>query len=117
MPGWRLGGRRDNVPKILRCFSICYRALLLLYPAHLREAYGAEMASVFDQLLWTEWRSRGLRGVATTGCRAIGEVFTVAIPGQLMSDWMIAASLSLVITSGVLMLLVGIMMWPRYRFL
>jgi len=75
------------------------------------------MANVFDQLLWTEWTRRGVRGVAATGCRAIGELFTVAIPGQLTSEWMIAASLSLVITSGVLALLVGIMMWPRYRFL
>jgi hypothetical protein len=105
------------VPKILRYFSVCYRALLVLYPSHLREAYGGEMAKVFDQLLWTEWTSRGARGVAATGWRAIGELFTVAIPGHLMSEWMIAAGLSLVITSGVLALLVGVMMWPRYRFL
>jgi hypothetical protein len=75
------------------------------------------MSSVFDQLLWKEWRSRGARGVAATGCRAIGELFTVAIPGRLVNEWMIAAGLSLVITSGVLALLVGIMMWPRYKFL
>jgi hypothetical protein len=103
--------------RILRYLSLCYRALLWLYPADLRNAYGRDMANVFDQLLRTEWQRRGTRGVTATGCRAIGEVFTVAIPERLMSDRMIAAGLSLVITSGVLALLVGIMMWPRYKFL
>jgi hypothetical protein len=90
--------------------------LLWLYPPELRRAYGKDMANVFEQLLRREWMNRGARGVAVTGCRAIGELFTVAIPGQLTSEWMIAAGLSLVITSGILGLLVGIMMWPRYRF-
>ena len=94
----------------------CYCALLWLYPPDLRDAYGRDMANVFEQLLCTEWKKRGARGIAATGCRAICELFTVAIPMQLTSDWMIAAGLSLVITSGVLALLVGIMMWPRYRF-
>jgi hypothetical protein len=105
------------MPIIIRYLSLCYRALLCLYPAELRSGYGAEMANVFEQLLRTEWQRRGARGVAATGCRAIGELFTVAIPGRLMSDAMIAAGLSLVITCGVLALLVGIMMWPRYKFL
>ena len=104
------------MPKTLQFILSCYRALLWLYPAHLRDAYGQDMVHVFEQVLRTEFRKRGSRGVTATGCRAIGEVFTVAIPGWLMSDWMIAAGLSLVITSGVLALLVGIMMWPRYRF-
>ena len=103
--------------RILRYLSLCYRVLLWLYPAELRSVYGADMAYVFEQLLRTEWQRRGARGVAVTGCRAVGELFTVAIPGRLMSDGMIAAGLSLVITSGVLALLVGIMMWPRYKFL
>jgi hypothetical protein len=104
------------VPKTLHYVLACYRALLWLYPPDLRNAYGKDMENIFEQLLRTEWTNRGARGVAATGCRAFGELFTVAIPRQLMSDWMIAAGLSLVITSGVLALLVGIMMWPRYRF-
>jgi hypothetical protein len=104
------------VPRFLQYILFCYRALLWLYPQDLRNAYGQDMANVFEELLRTEWTKRGNRGVASAGCRAIGELFTVAIPGQLMSDRMIAAGLSLVITSGVLALLVGIMMWPRYRF-
>lgn len=105
------------MPGVIQYLSLCYRALLCLYPAELRSAYGADMANVFEQILRTEWQRRGTRGVAATGCRAIGELFTVAIPGRLMSEAMIAAGLSLVITSGVLALLVGIMMWPRYKFL
>jgi hypothetical protein len=101
----------------LRYLSACYRALLWLYPRHLREAYGADMAAVFDQLLRREYRKRGVRGVAGTICRAIGELFSVAIPAHLMSEWVISASLSLLINSAILVLLVAIMMWPRYKFL
>jgi hypothetical protein len=98
------------MPKTLQYFLSCYRALLWLYPRDLRHAYGNDMADVFKQLLWTEWTSRGMRGVAAAGRRAIGEVITVAIPSHLVSDWMIATGLSLVITSGVLASLVGVMM-------
>ena len=98
------------MPKTLQYVLGCYRALLWLYPPDLRHAYGNDMADVFNQLLWAEWRSRGMRGVAAAGCCAIGEVFTIAIPGQLVSDWMITTGLSIVITSGVLASLVGVMM-------
>jgi hypothetical protein len=98
------------MPKTLQYVLSCYRALLWLYPPDLRQAYGNDMADVFKQLLWAEWTSRGMRGVASAGRRAIGEVFTIAIPGQFVSDWMIAAGLSLVVTSGVLASLVGVMM-------
>jgi hypothetical protein len=104
------------MPKALQYLSVSYRALLWLYPSDLRDAYGQDMANIFEQQLWTEWTKRGTRGVAAAGCRAFCELFTVAIPRRLMSDRVIAAGLSLVITSGVLALLVGIMMWPRYRF-
>jgi hypothetical protein len=104
------------VPKTLQYLAASYQAMLWLYPSELRDAYGQDMANVFEQILKSEWTKRGPRGVATAACRAVGELFTVAIPMRLMSDRMIAAGLSLVITSGVLALLVGIMMWPRYRF-
>jgi hypothetical protein len=98
------------MPKTLEYVVSCYRVLLWLYPPDLRQAYGNDMADVFKQLLWAEWTSRGIRGVAVAGRRAIGEVFTIAIPRQLVSDWMIATGVSLVITSGVLASLVGVMM-------
>src|ERR1017187_436713 len=103
--------------KILQHLSDCYRAMLWLYPSDLREAYGKDMANVFEQLLRTEWMRRGTRGVAATSCRAMGELFTVAVPGHMRSDWIIAAGLSLVINAGILALLLAIMMWPRYKFL
>jgi hypothetical protein len=98
------------MPRTLEYVLSCYRVLLWLYPPDLRHAYGNDMAEVFKQLLWAEWRSRGMRGVAGAGRRAISEVFTIAIPGLIVSDWMITTGLSLVITSGVLASLVGVMM-------
>jgi len=86
----------------------CYRALLWLYPSDLRHRYGRDMTDIFEQVLRSEWARRGMRGVAATGCRAIGELLTIAIPGQLASEWMIATSLLLALNSAVLALLAGI---------
>jgi hypothetical protein len=103
------------MPKCVRYVLACYRSLLWLYPPGLRREYGSEMAEVFGQLLLVEWTRRGKPGVAAAGFRALGEVFTVAIPGQLSSDWVILACLSLAINSGVLGLLVGVIMYRRNR--
>jgi hypothetical protein len=103
------------MPKSLLYVLACYRNLLWLYPPDLRREYGSEMVEVFSQILLVEWTRRGKRGVATAGCRALGEVFTVAIPGHLSSDWLIVACISLMINSGVLGLLVGVMMYRRSR--
>jgi hypothetical protein len=103
------------MPKSLHCLLACYRTLLWLYPPDLRHEYGNEMLDVFSQILSVEWTRRGKLGVAAAGCRALGEVFTVAIPGHLSSDWLIVACLSLMINSGVLGLLVAVMMFRRSR--
>ncbi|HEU5022397.1 MAG TPA: hypothetical protein VFT60_10910 [Bryobacteraceae bacterium] len=94
----------------------CYRTLLWLYPSELRRAYGRDMADVFERALDAEWRRRGRWGVVGMGLRAASEVFTVAIPGHLMNEWLIAGGLSLVINSGILALLVGIMTSPPEYF-
>ena len=94
----------------LRCCAACYRALLGLYPAKLRRAYGKEMSDVFIQVLEAEWRMRGMRGVAAAGVRAVVEFFFVAVPVHIVSDWMIAGSLSLAITSGIFGSLIAVMM-------
>jgi hypothetical protein len=101
------------MPKSLRYVLACYRALLWLYPPDLRREYGSEMIDVFSQVLFVEWTRRGKRGAAAVGSRALGEVFTVAIPGHLSSDWLIVACLSLIINSGILGLLVAVMMFRR----
>ncbi|SPE32578.1 hypothetical protein SBA3_190004 [Candidatus Sulfopaludibacter sp. SbA3] len=79
------------MPKTLQYVLRCYRALLWLYPPDLRRTYGNDIAGVFGQLLCAEcaeWKSRGM---------------------------MITASPSLVITSGVLGTLVGVMMSRHCR--
>jgi len=85
-----------------------YRLLLWLYPAGLRRDYGEEMAAVFTQLLSTEKTTCGRAAIV---CRALGEVLTVALPCHIARERVIAAGLSLVITSAVLGSLVRIMMY------
>ncbi|HVW09218.1 MAG TPA: hypothetical protein VHC90_11590 [Bryobacteraceae bacterium] len=97
------------MPRYLRYLSFCYRAVLRLYPADLRLPYGDEMTMAFQQFVRDEYARAGVRGIARASGYAFREFFTVALPRHLMSDWLIAASLSLVITSGVLGSLVGIM--------
>jgi hypothetical protein len=95
--------------RYLNHLAACYRVTLRLYPSQLRTGYGDEMAADFQRLIHDAYRRRGGRAVARISVRAFGEFFTVALPGHLVSDWFIAASLSFVITSSVLGLLVGIM--------
>ncbi|HWF07053.1 MAG TPA: hypothetical protein VG297_01250 [Bryobacteraceae bacterium] len=97
------------MPRFLKYLADCYRLSLRLYPGGLRASYGDEMASDFEQLIHDEYARRGARGVARASLRAFREFFTVALPRHLVSDWLIAASLSVVITSGILGSLVGIM--------
>jgi hypothetical protein len=98
------------MPRALGCLSFFYGVLLRLFPADLRTVYGGEMANIFSHLVHDEYRRRGAVGVACVSARAFGEFFTVALPRHLASDWLISASLSLIITSSVLGLLVGVMM-------
>jgi hypothetical protein len=98
------------MPRYLGFVSFWYRMLLRLYPADLRTHYGDEMTAVFGQFLRDTHVRAGRRGVALACARAFGEFFTVALPRHLTSDWLIAASLSLVLTIGILGSLVGVMM-------
>ncbi len=98
------------MPRYIESVSFCYRVLLRLYPMELRGRYGDEMTAVFGQSLRDAYVRSGRRGAALACARAFGEFFTVALPRHLTSDWLIAASLSLVITTGILGSLVGVMM-------
>jgi hypothetical protein len=97
------------MPRYFEYLAFCYRMILRLYPAELRTHYGDEMTAVFQQVIRYEYGRAGTRGVARASAHAFGEFFTVALPRHLVSEWVIAASLSLVITSGVLGSLVGLM--------
>ncbi len=97
------------MPRYIEYLALCYRMFLRLYPAELRMHYGDEMAAVFQQFIRDEYGRAGARGVARASAHAFGEFFIVALPRHLVSEWVIAASLSLVITSIVLGTLVGIM--------
>jgi hypothetical protein len=111
------------MPKTLQYVLACYRALLWLYPAELRTVYGCEMVDVFERQLWSEWTSRGSCGVLVTAYYAIRELFTIALPGQLLNQRMIAPGLSLVITSAMLASLVAMLQdralaqWINHKFL
>jgi hypothetical protein len=97
------------MPRYLRYLLLGYSLLLRLYPAELRRPYGSEMTSAFHQFIRDEYSRAGNTGVALAAARAFGEFFTIAVPRHLVSDWLIAASLSLLITSGILGSLVGVM--------
>ena len=98
------------MPRYIESLSFCYRLLLRLYPAELRGHYGDEMTAVFGQSLRDAYVRAGRRGATLACARAFGEFFTVALPRHLTSDWLIAVSLSLLITTGILGSLVGVMM-------
>jgi hypothetical protein len=97
------------MPRYLDFATVCYGMLVRLFPAEFRTAYGDEMMAVFGQFVRDEYVRAGWRGAALACAHSFGEFFTVALPRHLVSEWLIAASLSLVITSGVLGSLVGVM--------
>jgi hypothetical protein len=92
------------MPKTLQYVLACYRVLLWLYPADLRRVYGKEMTAVFEEVLRQQWTDHGVRGLVASGSRAFTELLTVAIPGQLVSEWMMIVGLSLAINLGVIVL-------------
>jgi hypothetical protein len=48
--------------------------------------------------------------------QAVGELFTIALPGQILRERMIAPSLSLLVTSAVLGLLEALLHHKGYRW-
>ncbi|MCU1325368.1 MAG: hypothetical protein JWN34_738 [Bryobacterales bacterium] len=85
------------MPKLLHCLSRCYRATLWLYPPDLRREHGDEMAAAFSALLADQSAQRGWRGVIQAALCAGKEILTVAVPGQLASEWMAATTLLLAV--------------------
>jgi hypothetical protein len=88
----------DLMPAALRASCFAYRMLLVLYPAELRQRFGEEMIEVFRDQFRDQWMRRpiGCMRVAFVACR---EIFSVALPSQLQSSVVIAATLSFMSSS------------------
>ena len=80
-----------------------YKMLLFTYPSDFRLRFESEMVTTFSDLICGEWKHNGLAGVARVWWSAVGEVFSVAVPLQLRSPIVIAASLSLLLSIALFM--------------
>jgi hypothetical protein len=80
-----------------------YKMLLFAYPSDFRLRFGNEMLTTFSDLMCGEWEHSGLSGIARVWRSAVGEVFSVAVPLQLRSPIVIAASLSLLLSIALFM--------------
>ena len=76
-----------------------YRWLLVFYPRELRERYGAEMMLAFNLQMRDAWKRRGTLGATRVGLSAAWEIVSVAAPLQLRNPAVIAAALSFVCSS------------------
>lgn len=63
-----------------------YRLLTYLYPPEIRRRWQAEMTETFVLELADAVRRQGWRGVAGVWCRALAEVFRIALPLQFARD-------------------------------
>jgi len=59
-----------------------YSLFLALYPAWLRNTYGAEMIQVFGEDLEDSYRTRGLPGAAAVWYRSLKELIRIALPAR-----------------------------------
>jgi len=87
------------MPTVLK---LCWRAYdysLRLYPAALRETFGAAMSEVFRRQTLDAWMEGGpLQALQVIGC-AFTELFTVALPALTRSPVVMAGAISFVCNS------------------
>lgn len=67
----------------VRVFCACYSALFILYNRRLREAYGQEIVDVLRDQMLDALNENGKTGPLLPAGRALGELFTIAIPSRL----------------------------------
>jgi len=79
--------------------SRAYRALLILYPADLRETFGADMTGVFEDQLSDAWKESGPAGVMRVWLYVAHELFFIALPAQLAAPIIVVPTLSLLSNS------------------
>jgi hypothetical protein len=82
-----------------RASCAVYKMLLFAYPGDVRRRFGSEMITTFSEQMRGEWEQKGVPGIVRVWRFALGEVFSVAVPLQLRSPIVIAASLSLLLSS------------------
>jgi hypothetical protein len=93
----------------VRVSCTLYKMLLFAYPSDFRLRFENEMVTTFSDLICGEWKHNGLPGVARVWRSAVGEVFSVAVPLQLRSPIVIAASVSVVLSIALFMAVVQAM--------
>ena len=83
---------------VVRVSVWVYRGLLVMYPRELRARFAADMAEVFEDWLRESAKAHGPSAVAAVWSTALAEL-AVALPAGLEPNVIIAAGLSLVVSS------------------
>jgi hypothetical protein len=89
---------------IVRLSRSTYTALLYFYPRELRQEFGGEMAELFTALLCDAIADRGPVGIIPPWRSALAELFTVAVPLRLASNAVMAAAISFLASSALVLL-------------
>jgi hypothetical protein len=84
--------------RLLESSARIYRRLLLLYPEDLRRDFGEEMVLAFIDDLDEAWINARIGGVARMWWYAIGELITVAMPGQQSNPCVVVPAVSFLFT-------------------
>jgi len=87
------------MPNAIQLNRFAFSVLLAFYPCELRQRYGAEMMLVLSDQTQEEWKRSGILGVTRVWLTAGWEVICVAAPLQLRNPSVIAAALSFVCSS------------------
>jgi hypothetical protein len=76
-----------------------YQKLLFLYPAELRREFGDEMTLAFADDLESAWGDARVAGVIQIWRYALGELLTVALPGQTANPYVLSPFFAFLATS------------------
>lgn len=79
---------------VVRMSCSVYRALLLAYPREFRQRFGDEMIATFSDQMRSERTRSGFSGAIQVWYSAVGELFSIAVPLQLRSSFVIAMAIA-----------------------
>lgn len=94
---------------LIRGSVALYRALLLLYPARFRVAYGAQMAQVFRASCGRASREGGVAALARLWLCTLGDLLLTALAERM--EWTMTQAPSALYRATGLVSLVGIVVW------